>query len=104
MFKMILTQLEEGQDYVLVTNDRMRSCSDVMNNHIRFINPRGETFLTESGLYTAMMRGRTDEAKRFSNWGTREVVNAGYECNGFAGLDATLSPPLPSFPSLSLDT
>ncbi len=53
---------EEGEDYITVTNAMIRECSDVTLSNIRTLNNRGETFLTEGGLYEMIGNSRKPEA------------------------------------------
>lgn len=48
--------------------------SDVNSVDIRKFNPRGENFLTESGVYKLIFKSRKKEAERFCNWVTDEVL------------------------------
>lgn len=47
---------------------------DVNTIDIRKLNPRGENFLTESGVYKLIFRSRKKEAERFCDWVTDEVL------------------------------
>ncbi len=38
------------------------------------LNPRGEYFVSESGLYALIFRGKTDKAIEFQKWVTKEVL------------------------------
>ncbi|HHK5599914.1 phage repressor protein/antirepressor Ant [Bacillus anthracis] len=38
------------------------------------VSPRGWTLINESGLYSAIIRSRKSEAKRFKKWVTNEVI------------------------------
>lgn len=48
--------------------------SDVANCHIRKLNNAGENFLTESGVYKLIFKSRKEEAERFQDWVTDEVL------------------------------
>lgn len=48
--------------------------SDVANCHIRILNNAGENFLTESGVYKLIFKSRKEEAERFQDWVTDEVL------------------------------
>lgn len=50
--------------------------ADVNNIDIRKFNPRGENFLTESGVYKLIFKSRKKEAEKFSDWVTDEVLPA----------------------------
>ncbi|VIF92134.1 anti-repressor [Clostridioides difficile] len=57
--------------------------SDMHNMHIRKLNNAGEKFLTESGVYKLIFKSRKEEAERFQDWVTDEVLptirkNGGY--------------------------
>ena len=47
---------------------------DVNTIDIRKLNPRGENFLTESGIYKLIFKSRKKEAERFCDWVTDEVL------------------------------
>jgi prophage antirepressor-like protein len=53
---------------VLLTN------SDVILNDIRKLANRGETFLTESGVYKLIMKSRVPSAEKFQDWICEEVL------------------------------
>lgn len=48
--------------------------SDVQNLNFRKIANRGENFLTESGLYKLIFKSHKEEAERFQDWVTDEVL------------------------------
>ena len=48
--------------------------SDVKDVDIRKLNNRGENFLTESGLYKLIFKSHKEEAERFQDWVTDEVL------------------------------
>ncbi|MCC0645474.1 hypothetical protein KGF41_14510 [Clostridioides sp. ZZV14-6150] len=48
--------------------------SDMHNMHIRKLNNAGEKFLTESGVYKLIFKSRKEEAERFQDWVTDEVL------------------------------
>ena len=48
--------------------------SDVTNSNIRKLNNAGENFLTESGVYKLIFKSRKEEAERFQDWVTDEVL------------------------------
>ena len=48
--------------------------SDVTNCLNRKLNNRGESFLTESGVYKMIFASRSYEAERFQDWVTDEVL------------------------------
>nr|WP_302417043.1 ORF6C domain-containing protein [uncultured Romboutsia sp.]UVX54099.1 MAG: hypothetical protein [Bacteriophage sp.] len=47
---------------------------DVDNTDIRKLNNAGENFLTESGVYKLIFKSRKEEAERFQDWVTDEVL------------------------------
>lgn len=48
--------------------------SDVHDMHIRKLNNAGENFLTESGVYKLIFKSHKEEAERFQDWVTDEVL------------------------------
>lgn len=48
--------------------------SDISNTDIRKLNNAGENFLTESGVYKLIFKSRKEEAERFQDWVTDEVL------------------------------
>lgn len=48
--------------------------SDIGNSDIRKLNNAGENFLTESGVYKLIFKSRKEEAERFQDWVTDEVL------------------------------
>lgn len=48
--------------------------SDVKKIDIRKLNNAGENFLTESGVYRLVFKSNKEEAERFSDWVTDEVL------------------------------
>ena len=48
--------------------------SDVTNSNIRKLNNAGENFLTESGVYKLIFKSRKEEAEKFQDWVTDEVL------------------------------
>ena len=48
--------------------------SDMYNVHIRKLNNAGENFLTESGVYRLIFNSRKQEAEKFRDWVTDEVL------------------------------
>ena len=47
---------------------------DVHDMHIRKLNNRGESFLTESGVYKLIFKSHKEEAEKFQDWVTDEVL------------------------------
>jgi len=48
--------------------------SDVNLTHIRKLNNAGEKFLTEAGVYKLIFKSRKEEAEKFQDWVTDEVL------------------------------
>lgn len=48
--------------------------SDVRDKDFRKLNNRGETFITESGVYKLSFKSKKEEAERFQDWVTDEVL------------------------------
>lgn len=48
--------------------------SDIANTDIRKLNNAGENFLTEAGVYKLIFKSRKEEAERFQDWVTDEVL------------------------------
>ena len=48
--------------------------SDVLNKDIRKLHNTGEKFLTESGVYKLIFRSNKEEAEKFQDWVTDEVL------------------------------
>jgi len=71
-------EAEEGKNYVIVTNDMALACSDVCLTNIRKLNNRGETFLTEAGLYEIILQSRKSEANGLKRWIFRLPIKAFY--------------------------
>lgn len=49
---------------------------EIQNRQIVGFGPRGVALINESGLYSAILRSRKPEAKRFKKWVTAEVLPA----------------------------
>lgn len=47
---------------------------DVQNMNIRKLNNAGENFLTESGVYKLIFKSHKEEAEKFQDWVTDEVL------------------------------
>ncbi|MCC0686282.1 Bro-N domain-containing protein [Clostridioides sp. ZZV14-6345] len=50
--------------------------SDISNTDIRKLNNAGENFLTESGVYKLIFKSRKEEAEKFQDWISDEVLPA----------------------------
>lgn len=48
--------------------------SDISNTDIRKLNNAGENFLTESGVYKLIFKSRKEEAEKFQDWISDEVL------------------------------
>ena len=62
---------------------------DIANTDIRKLNNAGENFLTESGVYKLIFKSRKEEAEKFQDWVTDEVLpsiraNGGYNIKGLS--------------------
>ena len=57
--------------------------SDMHNIHIRKLNNAGENFLTESGVYKLIFKSRKEDAERFQDWVTDEVLPTIRETGGY---------------------
>ena len=57
--------------------------SDMHNIHIRKLNNAGEKFLTESGVYKLIFKSRKEDAERFQDWVTDEVLPTIRETGGY---------------------
>lgn len=68
------SEMEEWKEYIVVTNSMLRECSNVGLTDFRKLNNRGETFLTESGLYEMVLQSRKARATEFRRWITRKVL------------------------------
>ena len=71
-----LAEMNEKQAIIL-TN------SKVLNTDIRKLANRGEKFLTESGVYKLIFKSRKEDAERFQDWVTDEVLPAIRETGGY---------------------
>jgi len=61
--------------------------SDVRNSHGRKLNNAGEKFLTESGVYKLAFRSNKEEAERFTDWVTDEVLPTIRKTGGYVNDD-----------------
>ncbi|MDN9295392.1 Bro-N domain-containing protein [Clostridioides difficile] len=64
-----ITRMNENQ-VIKLTN------SVVTDSHIRKLNNAGENFLTESGVYKLIFKSKKEEAEKFQDWVTDEVLPA----------------------------
>ncbi|HBF5319125.1 phage antirepressor KilAC domain-containing protein [Clostridioides difficile] len=62
-----ITRMNENQ-VIKLTN------SVVTDSHIRKLNNAGENFLTESGVYKLIFKSKKEEAEKFQDWVTDEVL------------------------------
>lgn len=60
---------------------------DVHDMHIRKLNNRGESFLTESGVYKLIFKSHKEEAEKFQNWVTDEVLPSIRKTGGYVNND-----------------
>ena len=57
--------------------------SDMHSMHIRKLNNAGENFLTESGVYKLIFKSRKENAERFQDWVTDEVLPSIRKTGGY---------------------
>lgn len=60
---------------------------DVHDMHIRKLNNRGENFLTESGVYKLIFKSHKEEAEKFQDWVTDEVLPTIRKTGGYVNND-----------------
>lgn len=60
---------------------------DVHDMHIRKLNNRGESFLTESGVYKLIFKSHKEEAEKFQDWVTDEVLPSIRKTGGYVNND-----------------
>ena len=65
--------------------------SDVQKMNIRKLNNRGENFLTEKGVYFLVFRSKKEEALRFQDWVTDEVLPSIRQNGGYIMTDENMS-------------
>jgi prophage antirepressor-like protein len=63
----IRTHIDED-DKILMKN------SNLVNHQLRNLANRGETFITESGVYALIFGSKLEKAKEFKHWVTKEVL------------------------------
>ena len=63
--------------------------SDVQKMNIRKLNNRGENFLTEKGVYFLVFRSKKEEALRFQDWVTDEVLPSIRQTGGYSIINIT---------------
>lgn len=61
--------------------------SDVHDMHIRKLNNAGENFLTESGVYKLIFKSHKEEAEKFQDWVTDEVLPTIRKTGGYVNND-----------------
>ena len=61
--------------------------SDVKDIDIRKLNNRGENFLTESGVYKLIFKSHKEEAEKFQDWVTDEVLPTIRKTGGYVNND-----------------
>lgn len=61
--------------------------SDVLNKDIRKLNNAGEKFLTESGVYKLIFKSKKEEAEKFQDWVTDEVLPQIRKTGGYIPID-----------------
>ena len=65
--------------------------SDVGETNIWKLNNAGENFLTESGVYKLIFKSKKEEAERFQDWVTDEVLPSIRKTGGYIGTDENMS-------------
>ena len=61
--------------------------SDVKDKKFRKLNNRGESFLTESGVYKLIFKSHKEEAEKFQDWVTDEVLPTIRKTGGYVNND-----------------
>ena len=61
--------------------------SDVGSTDFRKLNNRGENFLTESGVYKLIFKSHKEEAEKFQDWVTDEVLPTIRKTGGYVNND-----------------
>lgn len=64
---------------------------DMHNMHIRKLNNAGENFLTESGVYKLIFKSKKEEAEKFQDWVTDEVLPSIRKTGGYIPTDENMS-------------
>lgn len=77
-----ITRMSEKQ-VVKLTN------SKVTNSNFRKLHNTGENFLTESGVYKLIFKSRKEEAEKFQDWVTDEVLPTMRKTGGYVNNDDT---------------
>ena len=65
--------------------------SDVQDKDIRKLNNAGEKFLTESGVYKLIFKSHKEEAERFQDWVTDEVLPQIRKTGGYLGTNESMT-------------
>ena len=65
--------------------------SDMHNMQIRKLNNAGEKFLTESGVYKLIFKSKKEEAEKFQDWVTDEVLPTIRKTGGYLGADENMT-------------
>uniref|UniRef100_UPI0020B15BD7 BRO family protein n=1 Tax=Clostridioides difficile TaxID=1496 RepID=UPI0020B15BD7 len=71
-----ITRMNENQ--VIKLNN-----SIVTDSHIRKLHNTGENFLTESGVYKLIFKSKKEEAEKFQDWVTDEVLPSIRKTGGY---------------------
>lgn len=82
------------RDYLAEMNDNqfvLLKNSDVGKHDIRKLNNRGEKFITEKGVYVLVFRSKKEEALRFQDWVTDEVLPSIRQNGGYIMTDENMS-------------
>ena len=65
--------------------------SDIGKPDIRKLNNAGENFLTESGVYKLIFKSHKEEAEKFQDWVTDEVLPTIRKTGGYLGADENMT-------------
>jgi anti-repressor protein len=65
--------------------------SDIGLTDIRKLNNAGENFLTESGVYKLIFKSHKEEAEKFQDWVTDEVLPSIRKTGGYIPVDENMS-------------
>ena len=64
---------------------------DMHNMHIRKLNNAGENFLKESGVFKIIFKAKKEEAEKFQDWVTDEVLPSIRKTGGYIPIDENMS-------------
>ena len=75
-----ITRMSEKQ-VIKLTNSKVTNC------HFRKLHNTGENFLTESGVYKLIFKSHKEEAEKFQDWVTDEVLPTIRKTGGYVNND-----------------